>query len=148
MINTSEAPEGSRTPVLHSEWNQPLRAQRDPLVDGSGRPRANRDQRRQVRKQSWLGRFLATYGWRAYALPVLVVLTGVVLYQTMAGTPVESVSEPVKGPPTLGASGTAIIGAPPQHPIIPGAHMPCIICMLFCIVAQCSWSSFCRASGS
>jgi hypothetical protein len=101
--------------VLHSEWNQPLRAQRDPLGDGSGRPRSNRDQRRDVRKQSWLGRFLATYGWRAYALPILVVLTGVVLYQTMTGAQMlQTASQPVKGPPTLGASGTAIVGAPPR----------------------------------
>ena len=106
-------PEGSRTPVLHSEWNQPLRPSGTPSSTAPGRPRANRDQRRQVRKQSWLGRFLATYGWRAYALPVLVVLTGVVLYQTMAGTPVESVVSRSKAP-TLGASGTAIIGAPPR----------------------------------
>ena len=42
-----------------------------------------------------------------------------------------------------------IPGPPMQQPMPPpGPHMPCISCMLFCIVAQCSWSSFCRASGS
>ena len=100
--------------MLHGERNQPLRAQRDPLAGDSGRPRSNRDATRQVRKQSWLGRFLATYGWRAYALPVLVVLTGVVLYQTLTGAPVQQADEMVSGPPTIGSSGTTIVGAPPR----------------------------------
>ena len=101
-------------PVLQSEWNQPLRALRDPMAEDSGRPRSNRDEHRQVRKQSWLGRFLATYGWRAYALPVLVVLTGVVFFQTLAGTSVPVAEDPVQGPPTIGSAGTAIVGAPPR----------------------------------
>ena len=46
------------------------------------------------RKQSWLGRFVSTYGWRAYALPVLVAVTGVVVYQTVTGT---SASAPASG---------------------------------------------------
>jgi hypothetical protein len=108
---------GGRVPVLRNEWREPLRAQRDPLAGDSGRVRSNRDQRRQWRKQSWLGRFVSTYGWRAYALPMLVVLTGVVLYQTVTGTAapaMESTVHDIEGPPTIGASGTAIIGAPPR----------------------------------
>jgi len=61
---------GNRVPVLRDDWREPLRAQRDPLAWGSGRPRSNRDTSR-WRKQSWLGRFVSTYGWRAYALPAL-----------------------------------------------------------------------------
>jgi hypothetical protein len=104
-------------PVLRNEWREPLRAQRDPLAGDSGRPRANRESRRRWRKQTWLGRFIATYGWRAYALPMLVALTAVVIFQTVAGTskPRAPVPEgPVQGPPTIGAMGTAIIGAPPK----------------------------------
>ena len=59
----------TRAPVLRSEWNEPLRAQRDPLAEDAGRVRANRDEHRHLPRQSWLGRFVATYGWRAYALP-------------------------------------------------------------------------------
>ncbi len=114
MSNESGPLVGDRVPVLQSERHQPLRAQRDPLGEGSGRPRSNRDQHADARKQSWLGHFLATYGWRAYALPVLVVLTAVVLYQTMAGTPVTSSHDVLKSPPTLGAAGTTIVGAPPR----------------------------------
>lgn len=104
--------------MLRNEWREPLRAQRDPLAVESGRARSNRDQHRQWRKQTWLGRFVSTYGWRAYALPVLVVLTGVVLYQTITGTAApasqSAAHQGVQGPPTIGSSGTAIIGAPPR----------------------------------
>src|SRR6201988_4138709 len=70
---------GNRVPVLRDDWREPLRAQRDPLAWGSGRPRSNRDNSR-WRKQSWLGRFVSTYGWRAYALPALIAVTAVVIY--------------------------------------------------------------------
>ena len=114
MTNASGPPGGGRVPVLRSEWNEPLRAHRDPLTQHSGRQRSNREQRVGVRKQSALGRFLSTYGWRAYALPALAVLTVVVLYQTVAGPPVESAESEVKGPPTIGSVGTSIVGAPPR----------------------------------
>jgi hypothetical protein len=108
---------GSRVPVLRNEWREPLRAQRDPVTADSGRARSNRDERRRWRKRSWLGRFISTYGWRAYALPVLVAVTAVVLYQTVTGTsaPIVPAREgPAQGPPTINPVGTAIIGAPPK----------------------------------
>ena len=108
---------GGRVPVLRDEWREPLRAQRDPLAGDSGRARSNRDEHRRWRKQTWLGRFISTYGWRAYALPILIVLTGVVVYQTITGTSVPQPTEaegPVQGPPTIGVASTAIIGAPPK----------------------------------
>jgi hypothetical protein len=114
VTNEPEPRGGTRVPVLHSEWNQPLRALRDPLGEDSGRSKSNCDEHRQARKQSWLGRFLSTYGWRAYALPVLAVLTSVVLYQTFTGTTVPVAEEVVSGPPTIGSAGTTIIGAPPR----------------------------------
>ncbi|MBV8930448.1 MAG: DUF3152 domain-containing protein [Mycobacteriaceae bacterium] len=108
---------GGRVPVLRNEWREPLRAQRDPVTVDSGRPRSNRDQHRQWRKQSWLGRFISTYGWRAYALPLLVAVTAVVVYQTITGTtapPALMARGPAQGPPTIHPVGTAIIGAPPK----------------------------------
>ena len=39
-------------PVLRDEWREPLRAQRDPLAEDSGRARSNRDERRRWRKQT------------------------------------------------------------------------------------------------
>jgi hypothetical protein len=109
---------GGHVPALRNEWREPLRAQRDPLAVDSGRARSNRDDRRRWRKQTWLGRFISTYGWRAYALPVLFVLTIVVIYQTITGTAVSEKAAqepgPVQGPPTIGAASTAIVGAPPK----------------------------------
>ncbi|WP_307856817.1 DUF3152 domain-containing protein [Mycolicibacter acidiphilus] len=107
---------GGRAPVLRDRFREPLRAQRDPLAAGAGRVRSDRDVHRQWRRQSWLGRFISTYGWRAYALPVLMVLTVVVVYQAVTGTGVrtKTVEEPVQGPPTIGSAGTSIIGAPPR----------------------------------
>ena len=107
----------ARVPVLRDEWREPLRAQRDPLSEDGGRPRSNRDERRRWRKQTWLGRFLSTYGWRAYALPALVALTVWVVYSTVTGTSTpdaENAVGPAQGPPTLGASSTSIVGAPPK----------------------------------
>lgn len=93
-----------------------MRALRDPLDWDPGRTRSNRHRPRQWRKQTWLGRFVSTYGWRAYALPVLVALTAMVSYQTVTGTKASApVSEdPAQGPPSIGAKGTAIIDAPPR----------------------------------
>ncbi len=117
MNDDSGRRNGGRVAVLHDEWREPLRAQRDPLASNSGRPRSNREEHRRWRKQTGLGRFFATYGWRAYALPVLVVLTAVVIYETVAGTGATEASTdegPVQGPPTIGVASTAIIGAPPK----------------------------------
>ena len=104
-------------PVLRDQWREPLRALRDPLAGGSGRTRSQRDPGR-WRKQTWLGRFVSTYGWRAYAVPVLAVLTAVVVVQTVTGTgasaPDRGADQSLHGPPTIGSAGTAIIGAPPS----------------------------------
>jgi hypothetical protein len=103
--------------VLRDEFREPLRAQRDPLTESSGRPRSNREQRRRWRKQTWLGRFISTYGWRAYALPALLVLTVWVVYSTVTGTSESGIQDdagPAQGPPTIGAASTSIVGAPPK----------------------------------
>jgi hypothetical protein len=108
---------GGGAPALRNEWREPLRAQRDPLANESGRPRSNREEHRNARKQTKLGRFVRTYGWRAYALPMLVVWTAVALYMTFAGSTEPQTAEPegpVQGPPTIGVASTAIIGAPPK----------------------------------
>jgi hypothetical protein len=116
----------ARVPVLRDEWREPLRAQRDPLARGEGRVRADRERPRGVRKQTWLGRFVSTYGWRAYALPVLVVLTVVVIYQTVTGTAATkpAASTQIQGPPAIGVVGTAILDAPPRGLVTFDANLP------------------------
>nr|WP_307857371.1 DUF3152 domain-containing protein [Mycobacterium sp. SM1] len=125
MTSSRQWPSAGRLPVLRDEWREPLRAQRDPLAWSPGRARANRERRR-WRKQTWLGRFVSTYGWRAYALPALVVLTAVVVYQTVAGTgaPAPASQEPAQRPVAIGAVGTAIIDAPPAGLVHFDASLP------------------------
>lgn len=106
-----------RVPVVRNEWHEPLRAQRDPVAEDSGRLRSNRDDRQQWRKQSWLGRFVSTYGWRAYALPALAVVTGIVVYQGISGPKPVTLDHPhgpLVGQPTIDSASTAIVGAPPK----------------------------------
>lgn len=116
----------SRVPVLRDEWREPLRALRDPLAATDRRVRARRDRKRQWRKQTWLGRFVSTYGWRAYALPVLMVLTTVVVYQTVTGTstPRPAAAQTVRDSPAIGVVGTAILDAPPRGLAVFDANLP------------------------
>ena len=85
-----------------------MRAQRDPVAEDSGRARSNRDEHQQWRKQTWLGRFVSTYGWRAYALPVLIALTGVVIvpdhHRDQRARARRTADGPVQGPPTIGVA--------------------------------------------
>ncbi|MFT4042319.1 MAG: DUF3152 domain-containing protein [Gordonia sp. (in: high G+C Gram-positive bacteria)] len=64
------------------EPGQPLRARWDP-TDDTGRARVDRAAKPVRKKQSALGRFVSTYGWRAYAIPVLAVLTVVLIVVTI-----------------------------------------------------------------
>ncbi|WP_433711311.1 DUF3152 domain-containing protein [Nocardia sp. CA-084685] len=94
---------------------QPLRARWDPTAPDESRSRASRPER-DTKKQSALGRFIRTYGWRAYALPVLFVVTVLVIVDAVHG-----VSDPANlagGAPGFGrlsprAASAGIIGAPP-----------------------------------
>ncbi|CDM75466.1 MULTISPECIES: DUF3152 domain-containing protein [Mycobacterium ulcerans group] len=126
MTHPRPSRSSGQVPVLRDEWREPLRAQRDPLGQAAGRARVDRDRPRQWRKQSWLGRFVSTYGWRAYALPVLMVLTVVVGYQTVTGTtsPKPAAAEAVHDTPDIGSVGTSIIDTPPRGLAAFDANLP------------------------
>ncbi|OBH92371.1 hypothetical protein A5678_09515 [Mycobacterium sp. E2733] len=115
-----------RVPVLRDEWREPLRALRDPIAREGGRTRADRERPSQWRKQTRLGRFVSTYGWRAYALPVLAVLTVVVIYQTVTGTSAmkPTANQPIQSPQAMDAVGTSIIDAPPRGLAAFDANLP------------------------
>lgn len=108
---------------------QPLRAAWDPTQGSGGRPRSSsRPPRAGVRSRSRLGRFVSSYGWRAYAVPVLVVITvltvfdatqpddpgAVVIADSQPGTsdPVAAAT-PDFGSRSTGSEGPDIIGVPP-----------------------------------
>jgi len=103
-------------PMLRDGLREPLRALRDPFRRAGGGARADGEPPRQDPKQTWLGRFVSTYGWRAYALPILALLTALVVYQTVSGSDAAklAVSRPLLGPPALGAVGTHIVDSPPR----------------------------------
>lgn len=84
-MRESRGPRGS-SPGRRSY--QPLRALWDP-VGGEDRPPRRPRPERDVRRPTRLGRFVATYGWRAYAVPILTVVTLVVLWDAVrsSGTP-------------------------------------------------------------
>ena len=70
---------------------------------------------------------MSTYGWRAYALPILAVITCVVIYQTLTGAGTSETVEsegPIQGPPTIQAASTAIVGAPPKGMTQFDANLP------------------------
>ena len=101
------------------------------MAEDSGRLRSNRDDRQQWRKQTWLGRFVSTYGWRAYALPALAVVTGIVVYQSISGpAPVTPAHPhvPMVGQPTINSASTAIVGAPPKGLTQFDVNLPTGIC--------------------
>ncbi len=97
-----------RLPLPH----QPLRASWDPTAQPDDARRQRPD--RETKKQSPLGRFVSTYGWRAYALPVLLVVTVLVAVDAFRGG-----GDSVAGVPGFGrlsehTDKTGIIGAPPK----------------------------------
>ena len=109
---------GGGVPALRNEWREPLRAQRDPLAEDSGRVRSNRDEHRSARKQTLAG-----------PLHLHLRLAGLCAADAgradrRRGVPDDHRNQrararrapegPVQGPPTIGVASTAIIGAPPK----------------------------------
>ncbi|GAA5041422.1 DUF3152 domain-containing protein [Nocardia callitridis] len=93
--------------------HEPLRAAWDPTseTEGRARPRPDRD----TKKQSALGRFVSTYGWRAYALPVLLAVTVLVIVDAVRSPDTGSSDDGAPGIGQLSTDSAAggIIGAPP-----------------------------------
>ncbi|MEU4320140.1 DUF3152 domain-containing protein [Nocardia fluminea] len=89
---------------------QPLRARWDPTDPDNGRPRSPQ---REAKKQSALGRFVSAYGWRAYALPVLLAITVLVVVDAVRTGPIPPPSDPGFGALSPKVAQSGIIGAPP-----------------------------------
>ncbi|MGW4334475.1 DUF3152 domain-containing protein [Rhodococcus koreensis] len=100
-----------------SQSHQPLRAQWDPTSRDVGRPRNPRPER-QARKQSRIGRFVSTYGWRAYAIPILLVVTVLVVVDavrdTGGGETTAETDSPGFGTLSRDTDGSGVIGVPPE----------------------------------
>nr|WP_271212981.1 DUF3152 domain-containing protein [Rhodococcus wratislaviensis]GLK39858.1 hypothetical protein GCM10017611_67290 [Rhodococcus wratislaviensis] len=101
-----------------AQSHQPLRAQWDPTSRDVGRPRNPRPER-QARKQSRIGRFVSTYGWRAYAIPILLVVTVLVVVDAVRDTGGGSETSAETDSPGFGTlsrdtDGSSVIGIPPE----------------------------------
>ena len=103
--------------MLRDEWREPLRAQRDPISEDSGRPRSNRESRRRWRKQTCS----ADSSRRTAGVPMRCLRSSrsrsgwCIRPSTEPAFPdTEEAQGPAQGPPTIGASSTSIVGAPPK----------------------------------
>ncbi|MEV0030897.1 DUF3152 domain-containing protein [Nocardia sp. NPDC050793] len=101
-------------PAAANRSHQPLRARWDPTAPDPNRARGPRPERN-TKKQSALGRFVSTYGWRAYALPVLFVVTVLVIVDAVRGGASGGGSSvaPSFGRLSPRTATAGIIGAPP-----------------------------------
>lgn len=116
--SATSAPEGSELQVYDplglyqpaDRSRQPLRARWNPTEADNGRARSPQ---RDAKKQSALGRFVSTYGWRAYALPVLLAVTVLVIVDAVRTGPVPPPSDPGFGDLNPAVVQSGIIGAPP-----------------------------------
>lgn len=96
----------ARTEPYYPPRGQPLRAPWDPAEGTPGRRRSVPGSRDHLRKQTVIGRFFATWGWRAYAIPVLVVLTALVIADAVVGAgPDEPSTDPGSEQPPAVISG-------------------------------------------
>ncbi|SNT33737.1 Protein of unknown function [Rhodococcoides kyotonense] len=104
--------------------HQPLRAQWDPTTRTEPRRPRSRSPRpeRQAKKQSKLGKFASVYGWRAYAIPILLVVTALVVFDavrtgdpatTTAGSPTQPADPGFGALSTDSTNSTDVIGVPP-----------------------------------
>lgn len=84
---------------------QPLSASWKPHESGATRPKTAKRQ-----SNNGVGRFAKTYGWRVYALPILVVITALVVFNTATG-PAEPIAS--EGQTLTSADGSAGNGGEP-----------------------------------
>lgn len=96
-------PRLSPSTLWDEDGPQPLKARWDPFPTEEPQHKARPE--RKVRRRSKIGWFFHYYGWRAYALPVLIALTVVVVLQ---------IASPSKGggPSVASGSGTGAVTAP------------------------------------
>jgi len=98
---------------------EPLRAPWDPEESTPGRRRSVPGARDHLRKQTPVGRFFATWGWRAYAIPVLVVLTALVIADAVISPAERGDEGAVRARET-----PAIVGAPAAGEVPPSGELP------------------------
>ncbi|WP_158885414.1 DUF3152 domain-containing protein [Amycolatopsis anabasis] len=114
----------------HEERYRPgaRRTSAEPLT-ASWQPKQEDDEgaRSRPRKKRGLGRLTKVYGWRVYALPVLVVLTALVVFQTATSSPETGDQQNAASAGAAGADGGPVATENPAQPVnlnIPTAELP------------------------
>ena len=98
---------------------QPLRAPWDPEESTPGRRRSVPGARDHLRKQTPVGRFFTTWGWRAYAIPVLIVLTALVIADAVTATDPQE-----QGPVAREEQTAEVVGGPTPGELPPSGKLP------------------------
>lgn len=97
---------------------QPLRASWDPIEESARPPRRERQRpERQHKRRSAVGWFFHHYGWRAYAIPVLMALTVLTIIQIVhdSSATAASAQPPASSPQVTVVSGvTSTVYVTPQ----------------------------------
>ena len=108
---------GERSPY-YPPHGQPLRAPWDPEASTPGRRRSVPGARDHLRRQSPVGRFFTTWGWRAYAIPVLLLLTALVIADAVVNPEVErpGSADAEQAPAIIGGPLPGVVPASGQLP--------------------------------
>lgn len=114
-----ESPRGDGRAPYYPPQTEPLRAPWDPEEPTPGRRRSVPGGRDHLRKQTAIGRFLATWGWRAYAIPILLVLTALVIADAVANPGTDAPAASNEGEET-----SVIIGGPVSGKVPPSGELP------------------------
>lgn len=104
--------DGARRGPYYPDDIRPLRAPWDP-TESSRRRAVDGGSARGADRGSWIVRFVRTWGWRAYAIPVLAVLTVVVIVQAVTGAgTVDATDDENFGVREESSAATDVLGAP------------------------------------
>lgn len=110
--------DGQQAPY-YPPHGEPLRAPWDPQEATPGRRRSVPGSRDHLPRQTPVGRFFSTWGWRAYAIPVLVVLTALVIGDAIVSTGESGEDRTVRAEET-----PAVLGVPTAGEIPPSGELP------------------------
>lgn len=110
----TRVPEPRHHPGDRRTSGQPLRAAWDPLSEHGPRVRSARTHRRPPGRRGLVG-FVRNYGWRAYALPVLAVLTALAAFNIRPTAATTTMTAQPPGSPSAAAATTT----PDPTPLVP-----------------------------
>ncbi|UVE94818.1 DUF3152 domain-containing protein [Dietzia sp. B32] len=110
---------GRQRAPYYPPHGEPLRAPWDPQESTPGRRRSVPGSRDHLPRQTAIGRFFSTWGWRAYAIPVLLVLTALVIGDAIVSPGTSDEERVVRAEET-----PAVVGVPATGEVPPSGELP------------------------